>query len=688
MPDRHGQAIWPGVNAYQACTYTCSHGISPGVAQLTMYQQPSAPAIAGDLVFTDNFTTITIRNCKVDTLRDRGGGVWDLMILDRRWKWKELSAVSGWYNQFDPFSKYLPYTMRTPLALAELCLKAMGEKNYRIILPNVAVLPPVQWDYAVPANALASLCDSLGCRVILRLDTDTVLIAPLGSGELLPTTGSIRSDCPELDLPERPDSLVVVGQPTRHDVRLLLEAVADDWDDVIRPNDALDYAPGRGVVKSQIVKITPASVTTNDTFTVKVNDIEYEFVATSSLVANVTAGLEAAINQDWPRLPFKATDETTHLTIEGADGVPFDVFTSAEVGNVGDEPTLTWVLTQAASDGIHNLWQSTPPPTFSGLAATKRMTRLQALEYAKRTVWRYYRVRACDPTDPSKPLIVPGYGPIVRREQLVLLQSRAEQIAPSAQDERPLDQFGKPPINEFYNGHSRDKPAAIYGVHWLGQASGQNSEPDFRIREPFSIDPEKQLVVFGNHVYRQEGGHVFPARLVLETSVHIRDPLSNALVCFEHRREFTGPKFGTPPAYFRKDDVQASYIGVYDPLTWKLLRVQKEDTDAKQRSIFYLIAIAATYEITGAQNRTWNGLEPIFNDGAIQQVTYSVGPAGGTTTQASRNSEHASYVPAYPARRRAEYLPPLGGPVQFPQLPPPGPGGSLGYGPDRGEKTK
>jgi hypothetical protein len=65
---------------------------------------------------------------------------------------------------------------------------------------------------------------------------------------------------------------------------------------------------------------------------------------------------------------------------------------------------------------------------------------------------------------------------------------------------------------------------------------------------------------------------------------------------------------------------------------------------------------AQKYEQPEAQDGTYAGLrDDIELDGAIQQITYSVGPAGATT-RASRNSETHPYHPPYNAKRWKEKL--------------------------------
>jgi hypothetical protein len=134
-------------------------------------------------------------------------------------------------------------TEKKPQALAKLCLKAMGETRFDVSkMPN-NTYPEIEWDYDLPAEALARLCDSLNCRVVLRLD-DTVSIEPIGKGAELPK-GQETEGGEEVDVPERPDELVLLGQQ-KFQLDLALEAVGRERWGEVKPIDKLSYAPAEG----------------------------------------------------------------------------------------------------------------------------------------------------------------------------------------------------------------------------------------------------------------------------------------------------------------------------------------------------------------------------------------------------------------------------------------------------------
>jgi len=690
MADIHGRAFWPGAESCAAFTYTVSQGISPGVAVLTINPQARPVDPAGNVVVEDGRGRLVIPRCKLDKMvarRGSDGEVWDLVILDRRWRWRELGTISGNYNVVDPFGKVLPWTARTPTQLAELCLRAMGEARYRIDLPPEAPSsPPVQWDHVPPAQALASLAESMGCVVVYRLDEDSVLVTRKGDGAALPL-GSIQSDGPTLDGPERPDRLVIVGQPIRYQARFLLEAVGEDWDGSIRPIAELSYAPAVPAAPvAGIYTLTPSAVTVGNTFTVTLTDAAgsqvYTYTAAAATVADVTAGLTALVNGGAAGgLPWTAIDLSTALTITGsADGSPFHVAASAAVGAGSGSPRLAEVcLTLAVQPGLAP-WAYATPPGFAAAQATDRLTKREAVEKAKGCIYRMFRVRCVDPSDAAKPLRVGDYlGRLERREQIVLQQTRAEQITPQPQDERILDDQGRPRIKVFYDGHTRDLPARVIGSYSHGYSGGGvNTREGSDVAIPFTIDAERGLVIFSQYVtYSPVFGRIQQPTLVLECACNLRDFATNALVTYEFGADLGPPFFGTPPLYVRRDDVQYTVIGDYDA-KHRLIGAHElrpaappvglaafgaavgalVAPTAQTKATYYLSAYAKQFRDVLVQERVYNGLEPIYLDGAIAQVTWSLGPQG-VETHASRNTEHSPYVPPYPTRRRNEILDPL-----------------------------
>jgi len=201
---------------------------------------------------------ITFQDCTADKISveydGEGKEIWAVHILDRRWKWKECGQISGYYNVRRGADDIVPGTEKSPRELATLCLQAMGETRYDVSALPDTPRPEIEWDYTLPAEALAKICDDYGCRVVLQLN-NTIRIVQAGMGNQLPIDATSTEGSVEPDPPERPDSLVFVAGKTRYQVGMALEAVGLDFDAakktiVVKPIDQLSYAPTFNGVKS------------------------------------------------------------------------------------------------------------------------------------------------------------------------------------------------------------------------------------------------------------------------------------------------------------------------------------------------------------------------------------------------------------------------------------------------------
>ncbi len=254
MDPPQGVASFPGIGQLVDASISMTHGISPSMAVLTIAPQTDFDTEVGTLAFTMDGTTIEFPDCKVDyssLQRNENGEIWRLSLFDRRWRWR-FGQISGTYNVWrDNFSLQRGEngtidTERTPQQLAALCLEAMNESDYDVAdLPDDP-RPSVEWDYELPAEALATLCDQLGCRVVLQLD-NRVAIRRVGVGATLNDGGALEHSL-TVDPPERPDAIAVVCGNNRYQVDFQLEAVGlEEGDpqsaDTLRPLEQLSYKP-------------------------------------------------------------------------------------------------------------------------------------------------------------------------------------------------------------------------------------------------------------------------------------------------------------------------------------------------------------------------------------------------------------------------------------------------------------
>jgi hypothetical protein len=235
----HPFVTFRGVQAHLEVQATLSHGIAP---MQVMIRVPPTFGIeeGGTLIFRYGNVVIPFFNCKVDRIdaakNADGLMVWTLTILDRRWKWKECGQVSGYYNvregentsSFAGIPRQVKKgTEKNLKQLMALCLDAMGERGYDLSRVPTDQFPEVEWDFDLPAEALAKLADKQQFRIVFNWARDRVEIWPDGEGQLL-TTQRTQEYQITADPPERPDQLVFVGSRALWELDLPLEPVARD----------------------------------------------------------------------------------------------------------------------------------------------------------------------------------------------------------------------------------------------------------------------------------------------------------------------------------------------------------------------------------------------------------------------------------------------------------------------------
>lgn len=708
------QCSWPGItHGVQSFQYAVSHGISPSVALIVTNPQPKPPAGFGNLYWSDGRHGMALSNCKLSRLKPSigpGGFTYTLEILDRRWQWANGTFPNGGgkYNQLDDHGKLIPMTVRSPRELALLCLKAMGERQFRIEglptglssrdgrritrylntgenYPLTAANPPTDWTGIPPAVALTELCDRYGCRVVFQPRQDRLLIQRLGVGTPLTPAGSLASASASMESPETPKAVVVYGAMCQYQGRFALEPVLLDWDHRYVPNDQASYAPTipAGVNQRQITRceVRPAGDAATASFSMH---FEWGSVTGGVGLSSLFAFLQNSIRLANAGITAVLTSASV-ITLTGPDKQPFSVQCRMTGGST-DRSRFDARITQPAKSLVVKDWGKVFPGVwFQGIQATDRLSIIEARSLAQRSLWRAYRFMDEDVTvahankkyrertgqqRPYKPIIVPGFGPIINRRQLIPLNVKVEQVIPSPRIGAPFvknqqELAGAGLLPEYYNGYARNQVARIYGqyakhigsVLWNTRAD-LNTDPMSLVKVEFQLDPFNQVIIFSEPVYRQndqgaEGVYVDP-ELIIECAVMVRDPNTWS----ERRPEYIRPLIGgiAPPECIIREDVIANFIGVYDDEN-RLIRVTRppEDADAPLRAEEYCRGMAAKYQTTAAQVQTWNGIVPVDPDGVVQQVSWSIGPAGIYTT-AGTNSEFSTYLPAYSARRQRENL--------------------------------
>lgn len=710
------EAGWPGVVAIEACEYTCNHGITPNRAVVVVVPQPDGadrPVSFGDLTFGDGSNRVRLKNCKLDRWTgERGprGLTWTLELLDRRWLWKSpgdiaFGFIPGQYNRMDTHGKLVPWTIRSPKELAELCLEALGEKGYKIAglpeglsrkdgedlngylklgdnLPVTLANPTQVWGFATPpAEALARLVEYFGCRVVFQPNADRVSIEEIGKGGDMPDDWPYEYETPSLDLPEMPRSVAVVSAPVRIQSRWLLEPVGEDWHGGYVPIDQLSYIPAATESKAHVVTLealtapSPAVLFFSFLWTRPDGTAKRIDENAAGTVAEMIAAIRTKLEAD--------PDYMTDFRITAAPGVL--VWTSQKAGQYFDvratgtdgvDPPNRWKVTvnQEASSQSSGFWKKCPPPSFTNVLATDRLSYTEALSLAKKTVFKAFRILLIDPETRQSPYKLPWFGEVKRRQQMRLQLRKVAQVEPAGRlgvgPDGPIDRSaaaipGSGVLPEFYNGYSRDQKATAHGsvfklkqaVNWVAPAGKDpNSEPFDRVFiDVVSVDEEQQVVFFADYVYKATlGGWLEYPDITLEALCLVEDFETGELT----RHKFETKLDGIAPTQWQiQDDVIVDILPTYEDQSNKLGSFVKAGIEqAEKMAGHYLDGMAKRYRLTGGKTRKLVGIWPGDPTGLIQQITWTVGDEASTVV--STNTEHSPFVPPHPARRMAESLPP------------------------------
>lgn len=483
-----GYFRYPGIGPLIGGEYTVSHGVTPGTILLRTHPNPVAPVNGGNVKIGDGRKELTVPGCKLIRFtaeRSDSGIEWLLELEDERWKWRD-GSINGFHNQLDSHGKLIPRTIKSPTELAHLCLDRMGVErrfvdmpdgipgaltnNIPDFLPNginfppLGINPPVNWFAENPAQALSALAESCGRRVVYDPVDRRVLVVRPGIGDDLPN-GHIANVTPSMVAPETPDAVQVVGDPTRTELFFELQAVGLEWDGSIKPINELSYAPDLPakvhICTYEVTKLGPDGTLYG--FTISRGGLRVEdFTCATNpgdTMAIIVETLRDAVNATVsPDLAgnVRASATATKVFVSGTkSGFLFDMIDRFKDG-------LGSVVINEAGAEAGRGWDYSPAPSFPNIKSTPRLTRLQALQLAQRSVFRMFRLTGRDAATLKPPIMVPGIGPVVRQD-IVLLDELCEQVVPEAGDRRVVDRDGLPLIRSQYDGYSRSKPAEVYG---------------------------------------------------------------------------------------------------------------------------------------------------------------------------------------------------------------------------------
>lgn len=195
-----------------------------------------------------------------------------------------------------------------------------------------------------------------------------------------------------------------------------------------------------------------------------------------------------------------------------------------------------------------------------------------------------------------------------------------------------------------------------------------NTDPSDRVYVDFHVDATWQTITFSQPVwYAGPGLTIQEPKLFLRCACLVKNAATQQTLAYSDTKVF---RAGPAVHIERHPDIQLNVIGDYRiaPMkgappgpggaqyVWQLKNTRLLEADAVLRARYYLIAALLQYQLKGGLTVVYNGIEPVRMDGKTMQVTYKVEGGSGTSTTASTNMEHSTWVYPYPARRRAENL--------------------------------
>jgi hypothetical protein len=250
---------------------------------------------------------------------------------------------------------------------------------------------------------------------------------------------------------------------------------------------------------------------------------------------------------------------------------------------------------------------------------------------AQRSVFRWFRI--------STPTTVPGYGSVQRLDQLLpILDTLVE-----------VDFSTKIPKQPY-----------VVGIFYqnVGALPTFDKNPKLtRYPGDFTIDTTKGIVQFAKPVYMiGDSAFSFPKQLQVCCSVNVQDPDLRIAAKYTYQVPVPGAASGTGPEILDHEDIVQTSITQYDEVTGNLVSTTNNKTDCDNFAQLYAQAKINSYIEVDAEDGEYAGIRAdIELDGAIQQITWSVGPTG-PTTKASANSEHAYLVPKVAELKRRMQL--------------------------------
>lgn len=272
---------------------------------------------------------------------------------------------------------------------------------------------------------------------------------------------------------------------------------------------------------------------------------------------------------------------------------------------------------------------------------------------AHKSVFRWYRVKV--------PFELPGYGLIKHRSQIILLGSQVFKTQVDgvyATRDRMVYGIYFTESDFVVGGNSRDEMAYLPDAV-IDSLPEDDERTTMIVTSSFSIDSDRAIVMFTDHVYKTEGDDYrdwAPATLRLRTTCLVRDAITRGLV----RGIATSTIRNVPQPVtidLRHEEIQPYYYAKYSNDFAVTQLVTNENETALEVNHYLNEAVTRLSLSTVPQDGLYAGW--VFNvdlDGAIQSITWSLSAGGdqGPTTRIER-AQDTGGMSGIPYKLRRQY---------------------------------
>jgi hypothetical protein len=640
-----------------AAEVTQTHSMTPDTSFVQIAIDPtvknksggtSLPSKNGDVKLKYGGTTIKLKNCTIDFVEQMVGDqlVWNVTILDRRYRMQD-GAISGRYNvRYRNQTDIRPETKKTLKELATLCLQAMGETQWDIGKLPDDEFPEADWFYANPLESLTELCESLGFRPIFDWHKDQVQIVKPGEGAALDLSLPYEKDSLTYNPPELPGRLVVVCGPSRGQYDFDIVPKGQNPDGRILDLDELAYHPAQAMApwysnNGTIGGYSPLDISTGTKWDTKY----WNTIGVNPTFLNVRPpyyrhlALESVYR--WYQIkPPQSLPGLNRLRGDG-QGANLEEFPKWNDTNA----TFVWQieLLNEQNDTILYL-ADLNNHKFDAYNKLISVTPLEAWVYGNYAYMNFGNVFVDFPGAPGSGISKLNPSLLTTPQQInaALTTTEAEALDTLLPDRL----MARVAATGFYTGG-------------------------------FEIDSEHGLVKFNEMVYQElpfknpqnlssatysdgspiaPGSAIVPAALWLRTAFHVRDPKTRATVCYERHRVLD--KNNPITKYIAREDL--TYRLTFRP--WKSggggqwqWTTEDNKKPIDEACDFILNQVEAQLLTLTPRTVSYIGLIPQRLDGAIRQVTWTIGDRGART-HVGRDTEILHIVRDYREVRMMQRL--------------------------------